>query len=802
MNTPLNISGTRQYAAVRIRRYLLHWPALTAYVVILVAGLLLGFDQNSLLLPFLIIIALSMYLHVLCMYLREELENDALPLSIDATPADYLSYAIIAHLDGRTQIGGGDLLQVAVSTPRGTFLLEEMGIQKEALLVRCMQKTDTSIDITPFLLYAKSRLSEMNETRIDATVIIRLLFEHVDCCKALLAEADISEEDLEGITFWERFHHHFRASEPFWTPDAIQRNSAMGRSWVIGYTDALDQLTMEACSTEHVCGEESIIAHRDIIEQILRVLSRGKQKNVVLTGEVGTGKRTLIGNMAIALRTRERSMHQTYTRVLMLQTEKLLSGVGNPDTFLLNALARAQSSGHFILVIRDLTLLLRTENMNLKAIVHKCLEAKNISVIGIVDVREYHSLIKIDPILDSQFERISVEDTDDTDTMTILMAHLFSRESKGIRMTYRALRSVIDLSKRYLTASGGFPGKGIDVMDDAVARACELGHRHVTEEHIREVISLRSKVNIQKISGDDRARLLRLETVMREKIIDQDVAVKAVTGALKRAKLDLSERKRPIGTFLFLGPTGVGKTQTAKVLAQEYFDSEDAIIRLDMNEFSHADSVFGIIGSTNDGEGFLSQKIHDKPFSLILLDEIEKAHPNVLNLFLQILDEGFLHDSRGLKTDFRNTIIIATSNAGALFMRDYLKEHTEEDRTKLKTILLDTIIREKVFSPEFLNRFDDTIVFYPLSHTGATKVAELMIGDIVNDVQKRRGITVRVAEEYVHDLVERGYSMEFGAREMRRTITEMIEDYLAEYLLNHDVKRGEEILIKQEETQN
>ncbi len=800
MLTPLRITGTRQHTAMRLRHIFFRWPAYCFYAALAAGSVILGWKAMSVQPVCIVLILLGMFLHVLNMYLREELENDALPLPELTNPAAMFSMEMFRHFGRKTSIGGADLLEAAVSTSRGRFILEEMGINWAEFLSSCLKESSESIDVAQFLQYAIERLPEWEETRVDANIVLLLYCEHVASCKALMQSADLSVEDLEGIIFWERFHHRFRASEPAWTPEAISRNSAMGRSWVTGYTDALDQLTSEVNATKHVYGEASIIAHRDIIDQVLRVLARGKQKNVLLTGEVGTGKRTLIGNIAIALRARERAMHQTYTRVLLLHTEMLLSGVGNPDTFLLNALARAESSGHFILAIRDLSLLLRTDNSNLKAIVMKCLEAKNISVIGIVDSRDYHTLIKSDPMLDSQFERIPVEDTDENETMAIMMARYFTGEKRGgIRMTYRALRSIVSLSKRYLASSGGFPGKAVDVMDDAIVRAREQRHAFVTEEHIRDVISAKGRVNVQKVSGDERTRLLHLAEAMREKIIDQDPAVKAVAGALKRARLDLSERKRPIGTFLFLGPTGVGKTQTAKVLAEEYFGSDDAIIRLDMNEFSHADSVFGIVGSSENGEGFLAQKVHDKPFSLILLDEIEKAHPHVLNLFLQILDEGFLHDSRGMKTDFRNTIIIATSNAGALFIRDYMKEHTVEDREQLKTPLLDTIMRDKIFSPEFLNRFDDVVIFYPLTHDGARRVAELMISDIVSDVLKRRGITVRIEEDFVHALVDRGYSMEFGAREMRRTITEMIEDYLAEYLLRHDIKRGEEIVIRHED---
>ena len=260
----------------------------------------------------------------------------------------------------------------------------------------------------------------------------------------------------------------------------------------------------------------------------------------------------------------------------------------------------------------------------------------------------------------------------------------------------------------------------------------------------------------------------------------------------------------PLGTFLFLGPTGVGKTHTAKILAQEYFGSTDSLIRIDMNEYGTEDSVYGIIGDPNptkESRSFLSKQVQDHPFSLILLDEIEKAHPKVLNVFLQILDEGHLADNRGVKTDFRNTIIIATSNAGALFIRDFVKEHRNESNADFKESLVDTILEQKIFSPEFINRFDEVILYYPMSIREAIKVALLMLQNIVSEVADTKGYNIQLEEDVVAEIVQHGYSVEFGAREMRRTIVDVIENFLADYLLQNDVKRGDSIKISLDDIQ-
>ena len=271
---------------------------------------------------------------------------------------------------------------------------------------------------------------------------------------------------------------------------------------------------------------------------------------------------------------------------------------------------------------------------------------------------------------------------------------------------------------------------------------------------------------------------------------------------MKRAGADIADRKKPLGTFLFLGPTGVGKTQTAKTLAEKYFGSQDAMIRLDMNEYSAENSVQTIIGSAdpvNPSDGFLTKKVQDTPFSLILLDEIEKADKKVLNLFLQILDEGHLIDSQGVKTNFRNTIIIATSNAGAKFITEFIQKNVHPDKAGFKKALIDELIHNGSYSPEFLNRFDDVVLYYPLTKEETIEVATRMIDSIIQSLEREKGITVVVQTDAIAAIAVKGYSPEFGAREMRRAITDTLENYIADQLLGNGVKRGDTLTVSRED---
>jgi ATP-dependent Clp protease ATP-binding subunit ClpA len=257
----------------------------------------------------------------------------------------------------------------------------------------------------------------------------------------------------------------------------------------------------------------------------------------------------------------------------------------------------------------------------------------------------------------------------------------------------------------------------------------------------------------------------------------------------------MGTRKRPVGTFLLLGPTGVGKTETAKALAKIIFGSSERMIRLDMNEFSESSAVDQMIGGTAEDKGVLTRQIQERPSSLILLDELEKAHPHVLNLFLQILDEGHLIDSLGVKTDFRSAIILATSNAGSAAVQKIVAANPGISAAAFRKELIDTIVALGTYSPEFLNRFDEVVVFRPLALMDAVLVARQMVGMIVAAMQKEKGITLTIDADALEAIAQKGYSVEFGARAMRRAVQDTLETHLADRFLRQPPKRGEVVAV-------
>ncbi len=803
-NASFHLAATKPYVGLSLRRLVegpVGWMVFGALLWMPVRHFLERDAMDPLGVSVVLIVSFLCIIHA---FLKTKCESDRAAPFNRANLAGLLSVFMVRALRHQRNPGAHQFLVASLRSERARFILREIGLRAADVLQQ-HQSSQEPYDRILWMQEAITEAAAFGEERVDANIVLLLLFRKEPLLKALLDRADIAMDDLENTVRWEVFHHRaIRKQNPL-SPQSLVRNvGTIGRSWVMGYTHDLDRLTVDMSEHLERQRERLVVLHATEIETIQRVIYRSTQHNILVLGKVGSGKRTLVENFTRKLRQDERRNNVPFTRVLWLRTELLLSGTANPDAFLLKALAHAQKAGRFLLVLPDMGALLRAANANLKAVIVQFLQAPNINILGIVDAQDYHTLIKAEPTVDSFFEKVSIEDATEEETMNVLMEQYVAVERKGVAVTYKAFKTIVELSQRYI-GKGAFPGKAVEVLEDAILAAVRKGEKCVTEQHVREAISLKAHMNVQKVTEGEREKLLGLEDALQKKIIGQEEAIHALANALKRGRLDVGVRKRPMGTFLFLGPTGVGKTETAKVLAELYFGSVDRIVRLDMNEYGTEESVYEIIGSPDPGkqhaEGFLTKKIQDQPFSLVLLDEIEKAHPKVLNLFLQILDEGQLTDGLGVKTDFRNVMIIATSNAGALFIRDFFKaqENASETHQQFRQQLIDEILKQKLFSPEFMNRFDDIILYFPLTREQALQLAILMLDGFIRDFSEKRGINVVLEEEAVAALAEKGYSVEFGAREMRRVIMEQLETYLANYLLQNTVQRGETITVRKED---
>ncbi len=355
---------------------------------------------------------------------------------------------------------------------------------------------------------------------------------------------------------------------------------------------------------------------------------------------------------------------------------------------------------------------------------------------------------------------------------------------------------MVKLAEDYLFDESN-PQKSITLLDKV---AVENRGRKITPEIVQETVQHLYKVPVGSAKEKERQKLLNLEEELHKRIVNQNLAVQEISQAMRRARAGLRrEGQKPIGSFLFLGPTGVGKTETAKALAASYFESEGRMHRFDMSEFQNKTDVYRLIGSKReDGKpGMLSQVMKEDPYCLLLFDEIEKAHSDILNLFLQILDEGFVTTTQGKKLVFKNTIIIATSNAGAEFIRQRIRQGQEAE--KISNQLVDYLLENDIFRPEFINRFSSVISFSPLTRSQIEQIAQMKVRDLIEEIEEDKDVNLEIDPRVVKEIASRGYNPEMGARPMERAIKRYLENYLARKILSQDLERGDSLTIRLED---
>jgi ATP-dependent Clp protease ATP-binding subunit ClpC len=488
-----------------------------------------------------------------------------------------------------------------------------------------------------------------------------------------------------------------------------------------------------------------------------------------------------------------------------------------------------------------------------------------IQCIGATTLDEYRQYIEKDGALDRRFQKILVDPSSPEETIEILRNIKDKyEEHHNVRFSNESLDLAVKLSERYIT-DRYLPDKAIDVMDEAGARV-HLGNIHVPEDIVRleneieaireeknrvvksqrfeeaahlrdsekklleqldeakaewerkaetevhdvtltdiaQVVAMMTGIPVDRISEPESKKLLRMEDELRESVIGQDEAIQKLSRAIRRTRAGLKDPKRPIGSFIFLGPTGVGKTEMAKVLTKYLFDSTDALIRIDMSEYMEKFAVSRLVGAPPGYVGYeeggqLTEKVRRKPYSVVLLDEIEKAHPDVFNILLQVLDDGVLTDGLGRRVDFRNTIVIMTSNIGARDIKNlgkgigFAQADVEFDYQTLKSTVEDAL--KRVFNPEFLNRVDDVIVFHPLERDSIMKIIDIMAEELFTRANSV-GIEIKLHKSAKEFLVEKGFDPKFGARPLRRALQRYVEDPMAESILSNDLGDGDQIIIE------
>ena len=557
---------------------------------------------------------------------------------------------------------------------------------------------------------------------------------------------------------------------------------------------------------------DAVIGRNRETERVVQILSRRKKNNPILVGEAGVGKSAIVEGLALRIVAGDVPHTIADKRIFSLDVGALVAGTkyrGEFEERLGEIVEELRKRGDTILFIDEIHTIVGAGatqgSLDTANILKPALARGEIQTIGATTADEYRECIERDAALERRFQKVMVEPTTESDTLEILrnIAPLYEQHHT-VHYTEEALRACVELSGRYIS-DRHFPDKAIDLLDE-VGASTHLRHEgalaKIDKADVAQCLTAATGIPTEQLTASTSVTLQGLERHLTSRIIGQEEALQRISRHICRAHSGLHDEYRPLGVFLVAGPTGVGKTLMAKELARYLFGSRNALIRFDMSEFSESHNVARLIGSppgyVGYGEGGeLTEAVRRKPYSVILLDEIEKAHPTIFNTMLQLFDEGRLTDGAGRTVNFRNTIIIMTSNVGSheVAGRGGGIGYVSHSR-KLSTTLQTEYRRaaERAFAPEFLNRIDEIILFTSLSERNAEQIVRLEVGALRARLE-RLGYRLHITPAAIRELAQRGFSERYGARAIRRTVVEHIEEPIAAMIVNREIRSGEEITI-------
>lgn len=615
--------------------------------------------------------------------------------------------------------------------------------------------------------------------------------------KKMFSGAGITEDTFLGALRWVvGTYHQEKRLLRWWSKDNLSRTEGIGREWAYGTAYLLQKFSRDIRTSaifSTVSMDSSFASEK--VREIETALVRAKDSNVLIIGEAGVGKIDLVMEVVLRMNTGKSLDAIAGKQVIVLDTNRLFAVHQNKQELeitLLQLFDEAAEAGNIIIVIENLSTFIReAESMGvfIPELLDEFLALPQVQVIATDTPGAYHTHLETLGAFTRRFVEVLIDKPDLSATTRVLQGIAIQSEYRyKVLFTFASLQAISVSADRYVV-EGVMPDKAVQLLIDIASTAQQTNNTIITEDFVYETVSKKTGVPAGPIKDSERELLLHLEDKLHQLVIGQGAAITAIAKTLRRARAGIQSAEKPIGSFLFLGPTGVGKTETAKALAKVFFGGEDKMQRIDMSEFSGEDALQHLIG---DGEepGVLPTMLREHPYCVLLLDEFEKATRSVHDLFLQILDEGVFTDARGNKVNARNTIIIATSNAGSQLILKTVQQRKELSALTQK--IVDHIVTEGIYRPELINRFDSTIVFEPLTISEQTEVASLMLGGLYERV-KERGYEIEVSRNLLDVLVKLGYSPEFGARPMMRVLQDVIEEKIAQRIISGAVHKGDKI---------
>lgn len=657
-----------------------------------------------------------------------------------------------------------------------------------------------SEDVQQILFQAYENAYAGRQEFVHVTELLVATVCQSESIQELLYDLKVDKDKLANVVEWVRIRERLsRQYRKFRKAASRRSKSGIDRAMTAVATPFLNSFSQDLTMSAKYGYLAPCVARDKEIEDIFRIIEGGRQ-SVVLVGEHGVGKMSIIEGIAQHMIEDDVPKRLQDKRLVQISTSSLLAGttVSGAQERLIRIMREVGRAGNIILFINavhDLVGATDTgaEGLDISETLAEYLGPGKFLTLATTTPDAYNKYL-LNTQVGQVFSRVDIKEMDENQAIQVLESKAGGLEYKNnVFFTYDALAQSVKLAGHFVQEQN-LPESAIEVMTESASLVHNKkgANQLVNAEDVAVIVSNKTGIPTTSISEDESAKLLRLEQEMHQKVVGQDEAVKLVANALRRARAEIRSTKRPIANFLFLGPTGVGKTELAKTIAAVYFGGEDKMIRVDMSEYQDKSGIYRLIGQPGQqGTGLLTEAVRQHPFSLILLDEMEKADPNVLNLFLQVFDDGRLTDSVGRVIDFTNTIIIATSNAGTKFVQEQLEQGVALEKIR------QTMIRSELkqyYRPEFLNRFDGIVLFKSLEREEIKQIAGLMLKRVAKDLEQR-GVGLEVTDEALTALGEVGFDPQFGARPMRRAIQEHIEDKLAELVISGKLRRRDVVVI-------
>jgi ATP-dependent Clp protease ATP-binding subunit ClpC len=669
-------------------------------------------------------------------------------------------------------------------------------------LAREEYKTEKENDLEEIMICAFVEAYNLGQDNVDPLNIISYCYSRDDVLAEILEEVGVNADRIKNTVAWFRINRELKERyKKFHSSALLKPEGNMNRSYTAIATPTLDKFSHDLTVEAKFGNLEMCIGREKEFQQIFQSFNGG-HNGLLLVGYTGVGKTTIINGLAQMMVEENVPKFMRDRRLIELDTSILVSGADASlaQERLLACISEASRSGNIVLYIDNVENLIgissgSQESLDLSEVLAESVRRKHIFAIASASSRNYSSYIER-TALGEAMTTISVKEPEKNNAIQILQSKVGQIEAKyGVFVVYGALEAAVNMSEKYFHDKY-LPLKAIDLLQKAASVAASRAVNNPEDsfcgkEDVAVAISELTGIPAQKVSEEESEKLLNLESEIHNRLVGQDEAVKAVSASLRRARAQIKSGNKPIASFLFLGPTGVGKTELAKSVSDIYFGDEDYLVRIDMSEYQGSDSLSKMIGDTSGNKGYLTEAVRKKPFSLILLDEIEKANPDILNLFLQMLDDGRLTDGQGRTVSFSESIIIATSNIGANYIQDEIKKNT--DINVITQGLIDNHLN-KHMRPELINRFDGIIVFKTLSEEDVTSITTLMLKKIKKNLEKK-GYGLKADKRGVKILAKEGYDPKFGARPLGRLLQEKVENVIANKILSGELKRRDTIVI-------